>query len=293
VAASLRDLLRGRLEISVPVYESDFENLLGLPSTSLAAAFAGLESDGFAFRGAFLPELPGTQWCERRLLFRMRQRSVWHRRRQVVTVPASRYQEFLFRWQGLIRPVGLDGGPDSLLPVLESLEGYEAPAELWEKEILPSRIPDYGPAWLDQACHSGRFGFARFSNRGGDIEASSSPFLSLRHLPLAFYLRPNLRIWKRLAAATPPALTGAAAALEEVLRSQGASFADELFAAARVLPEEGERGLRILIHAGIATCDNVAGLRALMRPARKARNRPRAVPVLHRHTADTPGCCGP
>ena len=35
------------------------------------------------------------------------------------------------------------------------LEGFDAPAGAWESEILPARLADYEPAWLDDRCLAG------------------------------------------------------------------------------------------------------------------------------------------
>src|SRR5207249_1156079 len=52
-------------------------------------------------------------------------------------------------------------GPQSLGRLVDLLEGYEAPAAAWEGEILPARIQDYDPLWLDALCLSGRLVWAR------------------------------------------------------------------------------------------------------------------------------------
>ncbi len=278
---ALRDLIRSRLEIAGPVSEAQLADPLGISVPAAGITLLGLESEGFVFRGDFRPG-PKPQWCERRLLFRMRQRSVSHRRKSVVTVPATRFQEFLFGGLGVFR-VGARhaepprGSPETLNSVLEILEGFEAPGELWEKEILQARVPDYDPAWLDLACQSGRFGFGRLRPPKGD--GPLPPFLSLRYMPLAFFPRQNLRIWKRLGGAVGAPenapTNGPTSILREILQRRGAIFADELFsaaAAAGVLPEETERGLRALIHAGLAAGDGFSALRGLWRPLRRARS---------------------
>src|SRR5205823_10873870 len=52
-------------------------------------------------------------------------------------------------------------GPDAVGAVLAQLEGFEAPASAWETEILPNRIGEYEPAWLDEQCLAGRFLWTR------------------------------------------------------------------------------------------------------------------------------------
>ena len=64
---------------------------------------------------------------------------------------------FLVSWQhaaGDAHPTGAEG----LAAVLEQLEGFEAAAAAWEEEILPTRLENYDPAWLDGLCLSGRVG---------------------------------------------------------------------------------------------------------------------------------------
>ena len=39
--------------------------------------------------------------------------------------------------------------------VLEQLQGFSAPAAVWEKEILPRRVKGYRPAWLDDVLGQG------------------------------------------------------------------------------------------------------------------------------------------
>jgi len=41
--------------------------------------------------------------------------------------------------------------------VLAQLEGFEAPAAAWESDIIPARIAEYDPHWLDEHCRAGRF----------------------------------------------------------------------------------------------------------------------------------------
>ncbi len=44
---------------------------------------------------------------------------------------------------------GAPTGPEALADVLDTLFGYAAPAASWESDILPARLPDYHPLWLD------------------------------------------------------------------------------------------------------------------------------------------------
>ena len=53
-----------------------------------------------------------------------------------------------------IRPRGARARRSSR-SVLEQLQGFAAPAAVWEDEILPRRVKDYRPAWLDDVLGRG------------------------------------------------------------------------------------------------------------------------------------------
>ncbi|HUV07672.1 MAG TPA: ATP-dependent helicase, partial [Spirochaetia bacterium] len=53
---------------------------------------------------------------------------------------------FLATWQGLVRQ---GDGEENLKGCMEKLFGYPLPVECWERDILPTRIRAYNPAWLD------------------------------------------------------------------------------------------------------------------------------------------------
>ena len=52
-SAAIRELLRGRMEVSGPVSVGQLENILGLPRSEIDTALLGLESEGFVLRGKF------------------------------------------------------------------------------------------------------------------------------------------------------------------------------------------------------------------------------------------------
>jgi len=52
---SIRELLRGRMEVSGPMTVADLESILGLPRSEIDAGLLGLEGEGFVLRGKFHP----------------------------------------------------------------------------------------------------------------------------------------------------------------------------------------------------------------------------------------------
>ena len=72
------------------------------------------------------------------------------------------------------------------------LEGFEAPAVEWEKTILPSRVANYDPRWLDQLCLSGVVGWGRVSPHPAFHEGNGNGpqrVIPTNAAPITFYLR--------------------------------------------------------------------------------------------------------
>jgi ATP-dependent Lhr-like helicase len=148
--------------------------------------------------------------------------------------------------------------------VLAQLEGFEAPAGAWETEIMPARIADYEPEWLDEQCRSGRFAWMRLGSRNGDRERGAAP---IRSTPIVLLARRNVRAWSAWTDATDhEQLTAKGATVAEYLRDQGASFFDEIADSAGLLPVQVEGALAELAAVGLVNSDSFGGLRALLLP---------------------------
>jgi ATP-dependent Lhr-like helicase len=262
--SALIEVVRGRLEGSGPTTAAALAALLGLPLARIDAALAALQAEGFAMRGAFTP--PGDtpiEWCERRLLARIHRYTVKRLRAEIEPIEARDFLRFLFEWQR-VTPSGRMEGPDAVGAILAQLEGFEAPASAWETEILPSRISEYEPAWLDEQCLAGRFLWTRLSARRGDAQRGAAP---VRATPIVLLARRNLRLWSTLAAAEDGAqLSANARRIAGYLATHGASFFDEISAGSALLPTQAEEALGELVALGLVNSDSFAGLRALLVP---------------------------
>lgn len=85
------------------------------------------------------------------------QRTALHDRRDdAPTVVWPVFVHFLTRWQYL-HPNTIQAGPEGLRKVLERLTGWLAPVAIWEQALLPHRIKDYQPRWLDELTLSGEW----------------------------------------------------------------------------------------------------------------------------------------
>jgi ATP-dependent Lhr-like helicase len=111
-------------------------------------------------RGRFTHGANAEEWCARRLLARIHAYTIKRLRAEIEPVAARDFLRFLFAWQHVTAANRLEG-PDALAATVAQVEGFEAPPGAWESEILPSRVADYEPAWLDDECLSGRVTWAR------------------------------------------------------------------------------------------------------------------------------------
>ena len=168
--AALVEIVRGRLEGAGPLTLAALVSALGLPATDVLIALAALESEGFALRGRFAPDAAEDQWCERRLLARIHRYTVKRLRAEIEPVAARDFLRFLAEWQRVAHGSRMEG-PDAVAAVVAQLEGYEAPAGAWETELLPARMSDYEPAWLDDLCLAGRVAWARLAPRTGQRDS--------------------------------------------------------------------------------------------------------------------------
>jgi ATP-dependent helicase Lhr and Lhr-like helicase len=265
---ALVEVVRGRLEGLGPVTTADLAASFGLSMTRIDIALAALQAEGFALRGRFTPGAAADEWCERRLLARIHRYTVKRLRAEVSPVTARDFLRFLGEWQRLT-PETRMRGPDAVAETLSQLEGFEAPAAAWEAEILPARIAEYEPRWLDEHCLAGRFVWVRLGSSSHDARRGAGP---VRATPIALLGRRNLRLWAALAARPQPQhLTAPARAVSDSLADRGASFFDDIVDGTRLLPAQAEEALAELVAAGLVRSDSFGGLRALLMPADRRR----------------------
>jgi len=265
--AALVEIVRGRLEGEGPLTPEALAAPLGVAVAEIDAALTALEVEGFAMRGRFQPGANAEEWCERRLLARIHRYTVKRLRAEIEPVAARDFLRFLFAWQRVTNDARMEG-PDALAATLAQLEGFEAPAGAWESEILPARIADYEPAWLDDECLAGRVAWARLRPRAGrpdNAERGASP---VRTTPIALLARRHAPLWQALSSnGEIPQPRGDAEAVLDFVRENGASFFDEMMAGAGLLRSQVEEALAELVALGLVTSDSFGGLRALLVPS--------------------------
>ena len=99
-------------------------------------------------------EADAPRWADRQNLDEVRRLSIALRRRESVAVRPEVFADFVARRQH-VHPETRREGAAAVALVLEQLHGFAAPADLWESDLLPRRVRDYRPAWLDEALSAG------------------------------------------------------------------------------------------------------------------------------------------
>jgi ATP-dependent helicase Lhr and Lhr-like helicase len=281
---SLVDIVRGRLEGMGPVTAAQIADSLGVAEAQINVALAALEAEGFAMRGRFSGESAQEEWCERRLLARIHRYTVKRLRAEIEPVAARDFLRFLCEWQRVLPGARMQGS-DALAAILAQLEGFESPAGAWETEVIPSRITEYEPQWLDENIRAGRFIWTRLAARGaarGDDAAvrGASP---IRSTPIVLLGRRNVLHWSMFADQSDPAhLTSKAQAVADFIREHGASFFDEIAEDVGMLPAEVEQALAELVAVGLVNSDSFAGLRVLLMPSGRRVGRPTSYAARHK-----------
>ncbi|HWX80616.1 MAG TPA: DEAD/DEAH box helicase [Steroidobacteraceae bacterium] len=265
---NFKEIVRGRLEGLGPVTVTEIAAALCLPAAEVGAAMLALEAEGVAMRGRFEAEAAQEQWCERRLLARIHRYTVKRLRAEIEPVQARDFLRYLCEWQR-VSPSARMQGSDALAAVLAQLEGFEAPAGAWETEIIPSRIAEYEPQWLDEHCRAGRFIWTRLAPRSARANDEASRGTSpVRSTPIVLLARRNAPLWSALVEQTDPAdLTSKARAVADFMRAHGASFFEEIADNVGMLPAEVEEALAELVAVGMVNSDSFAGLRVLLMPS--------------------------
>lgn len=272
---ALLALVTGWIEHSGPLMAGSLADLLGLPPAEIENALLRIEAGGGVLRGKFSdPPARDTEWCERRLLARIHRLTLGRLRREIEPVSAAQFLRWLFRWQHVAPGTQLLGQRGTL-EVLRQLQGYEAPANSWEHQLLARRMVAYDPKDLDQLCLSGAVGWGRFSPHPASLQDPAERGRRVTPTsvaPITFFAREEAD-WVPLPSRELTVETGLSPNAREVwqfLKQHGASFFADIVRGTRKLKAEIETALWELVAVGFITADGFDNLRALIDPKRRA-----------------------
>jgi ATP-dependent Lhr-like helicase len=263
-----------------PVTAGALAYWLGLSVAEVEQALLRMEASGSVLRGNFTGLAQGkepgmVEWCDRRLLARIHHLTVATLRKQVEPVTAAQYMRWLLRWQH-VAPQSQLSGERGLLEAVRQLQGFEIPANAWERHILAARVNDYDPAALDQLCLTGAVGWGRLSPHPATLEDSGEGrrrVVPTSVAPITFFVRDDSDwMQPRLGGEEQTferVLSEAARSVLEFLRRRGASFFADIVRGTERLKAEIETALWELVAAGMVTADGFENLRSLINPRRR------------------------
>ena len=279
-------LTQGWLQLLGPTTAAHLAALLHLHPRSLHQALLAMEMQGLAMRGVFERTKPADdaphdiEWCERRILQRIHRLTLGTLRKQVEPVAPNVFMRWLLDWHHLA-PQTLLTGEEGVLAAIEQLEGFEAPAVEWERTLLPARIANYDPRWLDNLCLAGVIGWGRISPHPAWLATTdaSAPrrVIPTTAAPITFFLRESAE-WLHHALEAKcveekvlaQSLSPEAQQLRTLLGERGAAFTADLQRLSGLTKLQTTTALWELATAGLASADGFDQLRAMMDPRRKS-----------------------
>ncbi len=273
---------------------------LAVPAADIMGGLLRMEASGTVLRGNFSGSAAASrtaasttsefeiEWCERRLLARIHRLTVATLRKQVEPVTAAQFMRWLLNWQHAA-PGTQVSGERGTLEVLRQLQGFEIPANAWERQVLSRRIADYDPKWLDQLCLTGAVGWGRLSPHPATLDYSNGTHklngetdgaprqrrvIPTSVAPITFFIREDAD-WMTprhpgADQASNNGLSPGGQMVLDFLRQRGASFFADIVRNTEKLKAEIETALWELVAAGLVTADGFDNLRSLIDPKRRA-----------------------
>nr|MDP9236267.1 DEAD/DEAH box helicase [Chloroflexota bacterium] len=167
--------VRGHMEYLGPATPASVAFMLGFGDLEVISAMARLEGEGIVLRGRFTPGAGDEEFCDRRLLARIHRYTLDRLRSEIEPVSAQDFMRYLFVRQHVSGKRRFEGRR-GLLDAIAQLQGFEVAASAWERDVLPSRILNYDPRWLDELCLAGDVAWGRLSLRKTNgVARGSSP----------------------------------------------------------------------------------------------------------------------
>jgi ATP-dependent helicase Lhr and Lhr-like helicase len=268
-------LVTGWMLHAGPTTARELSEILRLPMAAIDRALLRLEASGAILRGRFTASAGSeTEWCERRLLARIHRLTIGTLRKQIEPVTQAQFMRWLLRWQH-VAPGSRLLGERGTLEALQQLQGFEAPARAWEREILARRVAGYEPKVLDHLCLTGAVGWGRLSPHPAMLEAvtvEGRRVFPTSVAPITFFVREDAdwMIPRRQPGQEAQGLSRAASEVASFLHQRGASFFADVVRGTSRLKAEVETALWELVAAGMITADGFDNLRALIDPKRRS-----------------------
>jgi ATP-dependent Lhr-like helicase len=285
--------VQGWMQHIGPITAAQLAGLLHLHAEEVLQALLRLEASGAILRGWYALSRPANgslttddqrlttdvEFCERRLLARVHRLTLGKLRKEIEPSTPAQFMRWLLRWQH-VEPGSQALEEHGTLEVIRQLQGFEIPANAWERDVLTHRLRGYKPDALDRLCMTGAVGWGRLSPHPATVESAGENQRTRRIVPtsvapIAFYLReecewmavnPHLGVGAIREAGddTYSGLSQSAREVFEFLRQRGASFFADVVRGAAKAKHEVESALWELVAAGLVTADGFDNLRSLI-----------------------------
>ncbi|MEU7481033.1 ATP-dependent helicase [Lentzea sp. NPDC042327] len=269
VADPLGDLLNRYARTHGPFAATEPAARFGLGVAVVTGVLERMAATGRLVRGELRPGGTHTEYCDADVLRRLRRGSLARLRSEVEPVEPAALGRFLPAWHGLGRRLRSAPTADDVFSVVEQLAGAPLPASALESLLLPSRLPGYYPALLDELTASGEVTWTGCGSlSGGD------GWIALAPTDVADLLLPDLVPESipesPLHTAVLESLSGGALFFRQVV--------DRTSLSVQCTDAEVVGTLWDLVWAGLATNDTLAPLRALVSGGGAAHKSRRATP---------------
>ena len=286
-ADPIRELLIRHAASSAPFTSAQVAQRFGIADATVQAGLRRLENEGAVLSGLFLPEelaitrgmdADEPQWVSRKVVERMRTRSLAHLRGSVEPASPEAYTQFLTSWQHCR---GRQRGVEGAYAVIEQLAGLPLPASTWETLVLPERIVRYESSYLDSLVLNGEVtwvGSGAIGGRDGWVAFIPAGAEGITR-PAAGIGRPRTEVEKAILAELGDKGALFAGAIIEGLPQRGVS----------ATPAQVAEAMWALVWDGLITSDSVAALRARISGRKSAQKtqaaRPRGRALTRRRMA--------
>jgi ATP-dependent Lhr-like helicase len=254
VRAARRALVERLLRYHGPLTIERIRQRYDFPGEWLGETLGGLTRAGKLMQGQFSKPPSGSEgaleWIDITNLERLHRRSLTVLRAQVHPVSPAAYACFLHRWQHLT-PEGRMP-EDALRPTIEQMSGLPIAGPLWERDILPTRVPTFAAVSLN------------------DLLLSGSVVWQLLQGRIRFFPRGegrSLGYWEDVEGHLD-AFCEPAGKIHRFLQEEGASYSQDIGRLPKMSQSDLEAGLGELVNAGLVTGDTLEMMRwAIVAPA--------------------------
>lgn len=245
-----------------PVDAREVADIFGLGVATAHHVLQELTQRGDLVEGHFRQGHAEREFCARHVLKLLRSRGLAQARSHMEPISTTALARFLVQWHG-VASVGGSGeltGVDGTFAAIEQLAGVRLPASAWESIILPSRVADYQPDFLDELTRQGEVLIL-----GAGSAGAQDPWIMLLPADYAEQLAPILDV--------EPTLSPIQRAILEILERGGAYHGSDILQGITATVDETQEALWGLVELGLVSPDSMAPLRARLSQQGRAGSR--------------------